>query len=101
MSPSQLPAYYIAEGVRRAVAAREAGLADILAIIVAPGKRDRLERIPLDQLRSPKDLIYRDGRYLRVEIATKAGKAITPIEVQPFGLPGQLPAVELRQVQLL
>ena len=76
------PQYYIASGVRRSVAAREVGLADIAANIVEPGKPDILVRIPLDQLHSPRATIYRDGRYLKVER-------------------GQLPTVELSQVKLL
>lgn len=93
------PHYYIASGVRRAVAAREVGHSDIAANIVEPGKADVLVRIALEQLHSPKAIILRDLRYIQVEVATRAGKRITPIEVQPLGLLGQLPTVKLSLVQ--
>jgi hypothetical protein len=87
--------------VRRSVAAREAGQSDILAVIAEPGHPDVLTRIPLTQLHSPKPSILRDGRYVRVELATCAGKPMDPIEVQPMGLPGQLPTTPLLKVPLL
>jgi hypothetical protein len=97
---ASLSEYYIASGVRRSVAAREVGHSDIAAKIVEPGKPDLLMRLSLDQLRSPKKAILRDGRYLRVETATRAKAIVTPIEVQPLGLPGQLSTVKLAKVQL-
>jgi len=77
------------------VAAREAGLKDIPARIVDPGKTDIFQRIPLDQLYSPKSVVFRDGRYIRIEIAMKAGAVLPLIEVQPLGLRGQSQAVAL------
>jgi hypothetical protein len=94
------PQYYIAGGVRRSVAAREMGHSDIAANIVEPGKPDILTRIPLDQLHSPRPSVARDGRYLSIERDTKARAIVIPIEVQPLGLPGQLPTVKLANVQL-
>jgi hypothetical protein len=92
--------YYIAGGVRRSVAAREMGHSDIAAKIVEPGKPDILTRINLDQLHSPRPSVARDGRYLSIERDMKARAIIIPIEVQPLGLPGQLPTVKLANVQL-
>lgn len=67
------PAYLIMAGVRRAVAARELGLATIPATITAgPDKGMELD-IPLDELYSPKERISRSdqiGRYNAVEQAT-------------------------------
>jgi hypothetical protein len=57
--------YLIRDGVRRAVAAREAGKSDVLATIVAPGKPDVLTRIDINLLYSPKAAIVRDYRYIR------------------------------------
>jgi hypothetical protein len=73
---------------------------DIAAKIVNPGNPDVEARVVLDQLHSPKDSIPRDGRYLRIEMATRAGAIAIPIEVQPLGLPGQPPAVPLSRVKL-
>jgi hypothetical protein len=92
--------YYIAGGVRRSVAAREVGYLEIAARIVEPGKPDMVTRIALEQLYSPKAIILRDLRYLKVEIATRAKMIVVPIEVQPLGLSGQLPTIKLSQVQL-
>jgi hypothetical protein len=94
------PLYYIAGGVRRSIAAREAGLKDIAARIVEPGKPDVFMRIDLDQLYSPKSMIIRNGRYLRIEIAMKAGAVLPLIEVQPLGIRGQSKAIPLAQVRL-
>ncbi len=47
-----VPQYYIKQGVRRSVAAREAGLNDIPAVIVEEGKADVWTRVRLDQLHS-------------------------------------------------
>jgi ParB-like chromosome segregation protein Spo0J len=41
-------AYYIKDGVRRAVAAREAGWTDIPARIIEAGKHDVFTRIPVN-----------------------------------------------------
>jgi len=95
------PEYYIAAGVRRAVAARELGLADITAKLVETGKPDVYLQVALRQLRSPKDAIYRDGRFLRVFYAMQAGASIDKIEIQPIGASHQSSSIPLAQVQLL
>src|SRR5437899_12803483 len=96
------PQFYILEGVRRSVAAREEGLGDIPARIVEPGKPDILTRISLDQLHSPKLMILRDYRYIRyTEYPTRVLKTEPPpIIVEPLGLPGQKLTVPLGLVVL-
>jgi RHS repeat-associated protein len=93
------PKYYIENGVRRAVAAREAGLTDIPATIYQPGQPPVDTRIPLDQLYSPKPSIPADNRYFQNNLApTLSGSDPPPIQVQPMGLPGQLPTTPIRNV---
>lgn len=96
------PQYYILEGIRRCVAAREAGLKDIRAQIIRVGKPDVFARIPLDQLHSRKHWIPRDSRYIRyTEYPTLVLKTEPPpIAVEPLGLPGQQPSVPIPQVLL-
>jgi hypothetical protein len=97
-----LPQYYIEQGVRRCVAARDVGLSDIPAIIVEEGKADILTRIPLDQLHSPKHEVLRDYRYIRnTEYPTVVLKTEPPpILVEPLGAHGQGPCIPLSQVVL-
>jgi hypothetical protein len=97
-----LPQYYILQGVRRSVAARDAGLSDIPAFIVEEGKADVLTRIPLYQLHSPKHEILRDYRYIRdTEYPTRVLKTEPPpIIVEPLGAPGQGQSIPISQVVL-
>jgi hypothetical protein len=97
-----MPQYFINQGVRRCVAAREAGLADILATVYEPGKPGITIRIPLDQLHSPKPFILRDYRYIRdTEYPTRVlGTEPPPIIVEPLGLPGQKRTTPLLQVAI-
>jgi hypothetical protein len=97
-----MPQFFIQQGVRRCVAAREAGLSDILAIIDEPGHPPRMERIPLADLHSPKLSILRDSRYIRFcEYPTKVLKTQPPpIEVEPLGLPRQKKSVPVLNVKL-
>jgi hypothetical protein len=94
--------YYIKEGVRRSVAAREAGLTDIPAIIVEQGKADVQTRISLVQLYSPKSTVPRDYRYIRYsEYPTLVLKTEPPpVIVELLGLPGQAPSVPIFHVTL-
>ena len=98
-----MPQYFIEQGVRRCVAAREAGLSDIPAIIYEPGKPPAKARIPLDQLHSPKTSVPRDARYIRyAEYPTLVLRTEPPpIHVQPLGLPRQPKSVPLRRVALV
>jgi len=57
--------YYIENGVRRAVAARENGLKAILAVVHVPGQPSKTVLIDLDYLHSPKLAISRSERRYR------------------------------------
>jgi hypothetical protein len=94
--------YYIKEGVRRAVAVREAGLTSIPARIIELGKPDIYTRVFLDQLHSPKSVILRDYRYIRdTEYPTRVLKTESPpIDIEPLGAPGQASSIPLAQVIL-
>jgi hypothetical protein len=96
------PQYYIREGVRRAVAARDAGWTSLLAQVVVAGQADQVLRVQLNQLHSPKKLILRDSRYIRdTEYRTTVLKTEPPpIEVAPLGESGQSAAIPLAQVVL-
>jgi hypothetical protein len=79
MSTASTPQFYILEGVRRAVAAREEGWIDVPALVVEPGKADVLTRLKVDQLHSPKPIILRDYRYIRhTEYPTRVLKTQPP-----------------------
>jgi hypothetical protein len=96
-----MPNYYISAGVRRALAARELGRPDIQARVIEPGVSDRLVRLPLASLHSPKPTVARDWRYLRVLRAMAAGATIDPIDVELLGRPGQSASVPLTTVTVL
>lgn len=100
---SAVPQYFIEQGVRRSVAAREAGLKDVPARIHEPGSPPLLARVALDQLHSPKPFILRDHRHIRnTEYPTLVLKTEPPpIDVQPLGQPGQGKTTPLMQVALL
>jgi hypothetical protein len=108
MSGGQSPQYYIADGVHRAVAARENQLAAIPARLVIQGQQDQPILVRLDQLHSPKPSICRavtarrNYPALESAMATAKGRAAVPaIEVQPFGVPGQSASIPLAQVQIV
>lgn len=98
-----MPQYFIHQGVRRSVAARECGLTDIPALIRELGKTRILANVPLDQLHSPKPFILRDHRYIRyTEYPTQVLRTTPPpIEVEPLGQPGQKKSTPLALVKLL
>lgn len=103
-----LSQYYIADGVHRAVAARENGLARLPARLVVQGQPDQLIYVSPEQLHSPKASISRtvtarrDYPALETVMATPAGRAkVPPIEVQPLGAPGQTASVPLAQVKIV
>ncbi|HYT91145.1 MAG TPA: hypothetical protein VEL76_20700 [Gemmataceae bacterium] len=107
-SPATQPQYYIADGVHRAVAARENKLLLLPARLVVQGQADQLIYVSPDQLHSPKTSISRtvtarrNYPALEVALATPAGRtAIPPIEIQPLGAPGQTASVPLAQVQIV
>lgn len=82
--------------MRRSLAVREAGLSEIPATIYRPGQAPVTTTLRLDQLFSPKTSVPLDSRFLRIHPPIH-----TPIEVQPLGLPGQVPAVPIDQVRLM
>lgn len=85
-----MPLFFILNGVRRAVSAREAGLKDVPGTIYVSGKPPVTTRLGLDQLLTSKPVIARDARYINnTETPTRAGRQPPPIEVEPFGAPGQ------------
>src|SRR6266513_600356 len=95
-SPVAIPQYYIADGVHRAVAARQNGLQSIRVRLVIQGQPDQLIDVSPDQLHSPKKSISRrvtsrrDYPALEAALATPVGRAaVPPIEIQPLGAPGQ------------
>jgi hypothetical protein len=107
-SPANKPQYYIADGVHRAVAARENKLLLLPARLVVQGQADRLIYVSPDLLHSPKASISRkvtarrNYPALEAALATPAGRAaIPPIEIQPLGAPGQTTSVPLAQVQIV
>jgi hypothetical protein len=97
------PQYYIEQGVRRATAARSAGLTDIPAWVCIDGHPPLLTRVRLDQLHSPKATVPRDYRYItRPEYPTCVPRTTPPpITVQPLGAAGQTASVPLARVKLI
>jgi len=96
-SHSQKPErFYILNGVRRAVAVREAGRRTIQAWIHRSGKSRVLRRLALKQLFSPKAQVELDARFYRVLLPIR-----TPIDVEPLGELGQLPVIPLSKVELV
>jgi hypothetical protein len=95
--------YYIQAGVRRAVAAQEAGWTDLPAIIYDSGQAPVFTRVRVDARYSPKSVIPRDPRYIvNTEYTTAVLKTQPPpIEVQPLGQPGQTASIPLAQVRLV
>jgi hypothetical protein len=95
-----MPDFYISAGVRRSLVARELGWPNIAARVIEPGLPDRLVRLPLGSLHSPKAVVPRDWRYMRVLRAALAGTLRDPIEVEPLGAPQQSASVPLPAVVL-
>ena len=98
------PQYLIKEGVRRSVAAREAGQPDVVARVIDPKtqKLGAAKPIPLEQLgvEPQKATVPRDSRYLDLFKATGRGEIKTPIEVAPLDPNKNLPVVPLSDVKL-
>ena len=98
------PQYYIYEGVRRSVAARELGLPVINAVLVREGYPDTPLFVPLGRLHSSKPAISRSHkRYLDVHhaLSTIAGRStIDPIIIQPLGARAQSGSTPLHDVLL-
>jgi len=96
--------YFIENGVRRSVAAREHKLSTILANLHEPGKPPALILVRIEDLHSPKDSISQsDPRYINVLHGMSSPQARTKmlaIDVQPLGQSGQQSSVPLTQVKL-
>jgi hypothetical protein len=90
------PQYYIQEGVRRSVAAREAGLTQVPATIFREGQAPVTTQVPLNQLFSPKPEIPLDSRFLGIQPPIRV-----PIILEQLGLPGQLPTVPISEVTIV
>jgi hypothetical protein len=88
--------FFIENGVRRSLVVREAGGSEIPATIFRPGQAPTTTTVRLDQLFSPKTSVPLDARFLRIQPPIH-----TPIQLQPLGLPGQVPTVPLGQVILV
>jgi len=88
--------FYILNGVRRAVAVREAGRRTIQALIHRSGKQPVEKRVSLSQLFSPKSQVKQEARFFRILPPIN-----NPIEVEPLGLPNQDPSVPLAKVELV
>jgi hypothetical protein len=96
--------YFIENGVRRAVAARELGLPTIRATLHEDGKSDTAVIINIGDLFSPKTTTSRfHARFVSVLQGMSSPQTrtrIPRIEVQPLGMPGQMASVPLAQVKL-
>jgi hypothetical protein len=96
--------YFIEEGVRRAVAAREAGVTKIFAVVHEPGHPPKKMAVNIDALHSPKAAISAsDPRYLKAAQGMQTALAragVPPIDVQLLGEPGQPRSIPLSQVRL-
>ena len=99
-----VPLFYLREGVRRAVAARELNFAVLPAWLVIAGRPDRLTFVSPQQLQSPRGHISAsDPRYLKVlqGFSTPAGRARMPeIVIEPLGIKTQSGSIPLKQVRL-
>ena len=88
--------FFISNGVRRALASREAGRKTISAIIYREGRPpERRPRMRLDQLYSSKLVVEVDDRY-----TTIVPPIAVPIEVEALGTRGQQKSIPLTDVVL-
>jgi RHS repeat-associated protein len=96
--------YFIENGVRRSVAAREYPVAAIPAKLFTNSRLTGQIVVTVDELYSPKDSISAsDPRYVRIWVEMNRAKGwgnLPPIEVHPLGEPGEGPSTPLRQVKL-
>lgn len=98
------PQYYLAAGVRRAVAARELGWESISVKIKKSGAPDVFTDVPLSSLHSPKQSVsVADLRYLSVfHGLSRPGERAKMIRVgvELLGSPGQTRSFPLSSVKL-
>lgn len=88
--------FYILNGVRRALTAREAGRKTIRALFHKSGMKSKQRRVSLDQLFSPKTKVELDARFFRIQTPIEE-----PIEIELLGQSGQMPVVPLTKVKLV
>lgn len=92
-----LGGFFILNGVRRALACREAGRKTVPAILYRDGQApEHRPRVRLTSLFTSKKTVLRDHRYLR--IVPPIGD---PIEVEPLGARAQSKAMPLEAVRLV
>jgi hypothetical protein len=102
MSTFPKPKYFIQNGVRRALIARELGQTTIRANIYRQAGGAILgQQVELNQLYSPKTEVDRDTRYNSLKLRIAAEGQLREIELEPLGEQGQPHAVELAQVLLV
>jgi hypothetical protein len=98
--------YCIKEGVRRAVAAREACLSLVPAILEQSGRPDKPIFARIDELYSPKTEIVNDQRFQDIlrDMQAPAGRASFAaagrLHVEYLGEPGQSASIPLKDVEL-
>ena len=89
--------FFILNGVRRALAAREAGLKTVPAILYREGRPpERRPRMRLAKLFSPKDSVDTNARFRQIVVPIEQ-----PIAVEPLGARGQARSIPLAAVRLL
>ena len=100
--------YYIEAGVHRAIAAREAGLTEIEAVLHTPDQPSRRLIVSLDGLHSPRASVIgvKTKRYdlpglIRAMSDPAARLKVPPIEIQRLGEPGQPALVPLATVVIV
>ena len=98
------PQYYILGGVRRCVAAREAGFRTMKARLFEAGRPPRSLFVPLSTLHSPKAVVSRSHRRYRDiadALATVQGRLALPeIVIELLGSPGQTGSIPLASMRL-
>jgi hypothetical protein len=93
--------YIIVDGVRRAVAVREANHNVIGARIMRDGKMVGTKVLRIEDLLSPKETIVKDFRYLPIERGVREGDKMPEIvvtEYVPFQIPDLTPLMAVALV---
>jgi hypothetical protein len=91
-----MSSFYILNGVRRALACREAGRKTVPAIIYREGlPPEHRPRMRLANLFSPKESLLSDMRFFQIIPPVKE-----PISVEPLGARGQTRFIPLAKVRI-
>ncbi len=103
-----MDAYYIEAGVHRAVAAREAGLEEIEAILHVPEQPSIPVTVPLASLHSSRESVIgqktkrRDVPGLIAAMLDPIARRKVPrIDIQSLGIPGQPKSIPLASVEIV